>query len=404
MITVARQRRLRARREPRHRRDARADRRGAERRSHDGGRYGEGDARPLRRRAGARRVRSAHPQPRRLRLPVGAAFAVGPARGRARAARPVVADEPVHRRAYRQLDADPSRPRSVDWVSGAAVWLRRSALDASAAGTSATSCTWRTSTSAGGCGAPASTSRTSPAGAVTHVQGASTSRTPYRMLVEHHRSAWRFARRRLTGAARAFCCRSRRCICGVAVRPGDGRARLACVQARPRPAASLPVVTNASRAKRKRAAVRSAKRSRQNSWWYGLTAIVVIAGHRARSSTPRPPRPPPVGPFLQNSSEPTKKDTHWHAALGVYDCDHWMGDSTGTGIWNWPHATPVGAARPAPTNTNVYAGLHSHDDGVIHMEPLGLRRGRQERDRRPLLRVRRLEALVDRLHASSARP
>jgi N-acetylglucosaminyl-diphospho-decaprenol L-rhamnosyltransferase len=39
-----------------------------------------------------------------------------------------------------------------------------------------------------------------PAGSVVHVQGASTSRRPYRMLVEHHRSAWRFAKRRYTGA------------------------------------------------------------------------------------------------------------------------------------------------------------------------------------------------------------
>ncbi|HEX5096708.1 MAG TPA: glycosyltransferase family 2 protein, partial [Acidimicrobiia bacterium] len=33
-------------------------------------------------------------------------------------------------RKYRQLDADPSRPRAVDWISGAALWLRRDALDA----------------------------------------------------------------------------------------------------------------------------------------------------------------------------------------------------------------------------------------------------------------------------------
>ncbi len=39
-----------------------------------------------------------------------------------------------------------------------------------------------------------------PAGGVTHVQGASTSKHPYRMLAQHHRSAWTFARRRLTGA------------------------------------------------------------------------------------------------------------------------------------------------------------------------------------------------------------
>ena len=30
---------------------------------------------------------------------------------------------------YRQLDADPPAPRLVDWVSGAAIWLRRAALD-----------------------------------------------------------------------------------------------------------------------------------------------------------------------------------------------------------------------------------------------------------------------------------
>jgi N-acetylglucosaminyl-diphospho-decaprenol L-rhamnosyltransferase len=43
-----------------------------------------------------------------------------------------------------------------------------------------------------------------PGGAVVHVQGAATSRRPYRMLLEHHRSAWRFARRRYTGAKAAI--------------------------------------------------------------------------------------------------------------------------------------------------------------------------------------------------------
>jgi N-acetylglucosaminyl-diphospho-decaprenol L-rhamnosyltransferase len=38
-----------------------------------------------------------------------------------------------------------------------------------------------------------------PGGVVWHVQGASTARRPYRMLAEHHRSAWRYARRRMTG-------------------------------------------------------------------------------------------------------------------------------------------------------------------------------------------------------------
>lgn len=138
--------------------------------------------------------------------------------------------------------------------------------------------------------------------------------------------------------------------------PGAGRA-----------ATSLPVVTNASRAKRKRVAVRSAKRSRHNTWWYGLTAIVIIAGISLIVYT-QATKPAEVGPFLSDPNNPTKQNTHWHAALGVYDCDHWMGDSTGTGKWNWPAATPQGVPAQAD-NTNLYAGLHSHDDGVIHMEP-----------------------------------
>ena len=128
-------------------------------------------------------------------------------------------------------------------------------------------------------------------------------------------------------------------------------------------------MTKSSRAKRKRAAVRSAKRGRQNSWWYGLTALVVIAGIALIIYT-QATAPAAVGPFIYDASNPTKKDTHWHAALGVYDCDHWLGDGGqgGAGTWNWPAATPSGNPAQAD-NTNVYAGMHSHDDGVIHMEP-----------------------------------
>jgi N-acetylglucosaminyl-diphospho-decaprenol L-rhamnosyltransferase len=42
-----------------------------------------------------------------------------------------------------------------------------------------------------------------PAAVVTHVQGVSTARHPYRMALAHHRSMWRFAARSSTGAARA---------------------------------------------------------------------------------------------------------------------------------------------------------------------------------------------------------
>jgi hypothetical protein len=55
---------------------------------------------------------------------------------------------------------------------------------------------------------------------------------------------------------------------------------------------------------------------------------------------------------------------HWHTALGVYDCDHWDGGAA----WS----TPVGGANgnsPVEVGTNVYSALHSHQDGLIHMEP-----------------------------------
>ena len=101
---------------------------------------------------------------------------------------------------YRQLDADPALPRLVDWVSGAAIWLRRRALDDVGGWDERyfmyledTDLCWRLRRSGWEVAYE-------PAGVVIHVQGASASRRPYRMLLEHHRSAWRFARARFTGA------------------------------------------------------------------------------------------------------------------------------------------------------------------------------------------------------------
>jgi N-acetylglucosaminyl-diphospho-decaprenol L-rhamnosyltransferase len=99
---------------------------------------------------------------------------------------------------YRQLDADPALPRLVDWVSGAAIWLSRRALDDVGGWDERyfmyledTDLCWRLRANW--------EIAYEPAGVVVHVQGVSTSRRPYRMLLEHHRSAWRFARVRLTG-------------------------------------------------------------------------------------------------------------------------------------------------------------------------------------------------------------
>lgn len=106
-------------------------------------------------------------------------------------------------RRYRQLDADPSRSRDVDWVSGAAVWLRRAALDDVGGWDERyfmymedVDLCWRLRRRGWRVAYE-------PAGRVIHAQGVSTSRRPYRMILEHHRSAWRFARRRYTGARRA---------------------------------------------------------------------------------------------------------------------------------------------------------------------------------------------------------
>ena len=85
--------------------------------------------------------------------------------------------------------------------SRAACFLaRRQAWDRWAASTAPISCTWRTSTSAGASGGRVVVAY-EPAAQVTHVQGVSADRHPYRMLLAHHVSMWRFAARTTSGHA-----------------------------------------------------------------------------------------------------------------------------------------------------------------------------------------------------------
>lgn len=105
-------------------------------------------------------------------------------------------------RRYRELDADPGVAREVDWASGAALWLRREAVDAVGGWDERyfmyledVDLGWRL-------GAAGWRVRYEPAGAVVHVGGLSTARRPYRMILEHHRSSYRFVSKRWHGARR----------------------------------------------------------------------------------------------------------------------------------------------------------------------------------------------------------
>ena len=347
---------------------------------------------------GARRA--AHPQPRRLRLPLGAptcprrSDAVGHGAARAVVARPI--RSPC---ATAQLDADPAQPafrrlgfgqrdvaaarrarrgrrvgRALLHVHGG----RRSVLAAAARRLGGRVRTGRRGGARAGrehAPAPVPDARTS----TTVRRGASPAG--------------------VSPARGPRCCRSRPCICGSARRHGDGSNTPG---ARPRPgvpAASLSPMGKASRAKRKRAAVRSAKRSRNNNWWYVLTAFVRHRRHRADRLRARRPSPAPsVRTSLDqaNPTNPHNKDSHWHAALGVYDCDHWMGDPGGNGVWHWPAATPSGTARPG----QQHECLRRPAQPRRRHHPHGARRSPRRRAgtrRRQVLRVRRLEAVVHRL-------
>lgn len=107
-------------------------------------------------------------------------------------------------RRYRYLDADYDSVREVDWLSGAAIWLRRSALDAVGGWDEGyfmyvedVDLCWRLRQAGWRI-------VFDPAGEVEHVQGTATGRRPYRMLARHHRSLFRFAAKRWQGPRRVL--------------------------------------------------------------------------------------------------------------------------------------------------------------------------------------------------------
>jgi N-acetylglucosaminyl-diphospho-decaprenol L-rhamnosyltransferase len=104
-------------------------------------------------------------------------------------------------RNYRRtdLDVDPDGPMEVDWVSGACFLARRDAFEAVGGFDESyfmyaedVDLCWRLGRAGYGVSY-------APAAAVTHIQGISTDRHPYRMILEHHRSLLRFAFRTSEG-------------------------------------------------------------------------------------------------------------------------------------------------------------------------------------------------------------
>jgi N-acetylglucosaminyl-diphospho-decaprenol L-rhamnosyltransferase len=92
----------------------------------------------------------------------------------------------------------------ADWISGSCFLARRSALEELGGFDEAyfmyledTDLCWRAHHAGWGVGFTG-------AAAVTHVQGVSTARHPYKMMVAHHRSALRFTVRTTSGWRRAL--------------------------------------------------------------------------------------------------------------------------------------------------------------------------------------------------------
>jgi hypothetical protein len=104
-----------------------------------------------------------------------------------------------------------------------------------------------------------------------------------------------------------------------------------------------------------RARVRRPKRRGGAGWFYGAVAAIVaigvvvvwlsVADRKATSDTPPQPGDPATG----------AAGDHWHAAFAANICGEWLS--------NPPQQTTVA------DNPNVGAGLHTHDDGFIHIEP-----------------------------------
>ena len=98
----------------------------------------------------------------------------------------------------------------------------------------------------------------------------------------------------------------------------------------------------------------------------GLLALATIRGGDttppvvATEAPPPPPPPPPTYGVLDESVGPTIED-HWHVAYGFSLCGEWFQLSGSL--------EEMDAQGNLVIDAYVRTGIHSHDDGVIHVHP-----------------------------------
>lgn len=107
-------------------------------------------------------------------------------------------------RSYRQLDADPAVAREVDWVSGAALWFRRTALDRAGGWDERFFLFMEDVDVCRSIRATGASVWYEPAARVVHAVGASRAAAPTRSIVLHHRSAYRYTDKWATGRGRLW--------------------------------------------------------------------------------------------------------------------------------------------------------------------------------------------------------
>ena len=106
----------------------------------------------------------------------------------------------------------------------------------------------------------------------------------------------------------------------------------------------------ASRAKHRAAARTPVKRNRSQQWWYVATMLIVVLGIFLIVLT----KSDNGGTGNAAADRPRVDFAHWHAALGVNVCGEWL---------------PNAPAFEVRSGTDVPAGINTHGDGLIHIQP-----------------------------------